>query len=63
MLMQEMLTATRTEVSYTLDLLKEKNVARSDGRQGTLLGLANRCDNQLLMETVRNDFNVLKMTI
>ena len=26
---QEMLTATRTEVSYILDLLKEKNVAQS----------------------------------
>ena len=33
---QEMLTATRTEVSYTFDLLKEKKVACGDGRHGTL---------------------------
>ena len=37
---QEMLTATRTEVSVTLDLLKEKNVAHGDGRHGTLHGPA-----------------------
>ena len=49
---QEMLTATRTEVSFTLDLLKGKKVARGDGRHGTLHGPAKRRANQMLMETV-----------
>ena len=33
---QEMLTATRTEALYTLDLMKEKKVVRGYGRQCTL---------------------------
>ena len=33
----QMLTANRTEFSYTLDLLKESKVVRCDGRHGTLL--------------------------
>jgi ribonuclease HI len=50
---QEMLSATRVEEdSYTLDRLKEKNVARGDGRQGMLHGPAKRRANQLLMETI-----------
>ena len=52
---QEMLTATRTEVSFTLDLLEEKKVAHGDGRHGTLHGTAKRRANQMLsmlMETV-----------
>ena len=49
---QEMQTATRTEVSFTLDLLKGKKVARGDGRHGTLHGPAKRRANQMLMETV-----------
>ena len=50
---QEMLSATRVEEdSYTLDRLKEKNVARGDGRQGMLHGPAKRRVNQLLMETI-----------
>ena len=49
---QYMLTATRTEVSFTFDLLKEKEVARGDGRHGTLHGPAKRRANQMLMETV-----------
>ena len=47
-----MLTATRTEVSFTLDLLKEKKVVRGDGRHSTLHGPAKRRANQMLMETV-----------
>ena len=48
-----MLSATRVEEdSYTLDRLKEKNVARVDGRQGMLHGPAKRRANQLLMETI-----------
>ena len=39
---QEMQTATRTEVSLTLDLLGEKKVARGDGRHGTVHGPAKR---------------------
>ena len=50
---QEMLSATRVEEdSHTLDRLKEKNVARGDGRQGMLHGPAKRRANQLLMETI-----------
>ena len=33
---QEMLTANRTDVSYTLDHPKEMKMSRGDGRQGTL---------------------------
>ena len=39
---QEMLTATRTEALYTLDLLKETNVTRGYGRQCALYGPAKR---------------------
>ena len=35
-----MLTATKTEGSHTLDLLKEKKVVHGDGHQGTLHGPA-----------------------
>ena len=50
---QEMLSATRVEEdSHTLNHLKEKNVARGDGRQGMLHGPAKRRANQLLMETI-----------
>ena len=58
---QEMMTATMTEVSFTIDLLKEKKVTRGDWRHGTLHGPAKRRANQMLMEIV--SIHILRWTL
>ena len=48
----ELLSKRPESTSYTLQLLKEKNIKAGEGRHCELRGVARRQHNQLLMETV-----------
>ena len=52
MVKSELLSKRPESTSYTLQLLKEKNIKAGEGRHCELRGVARRQHNQLLMETV-----------